>query len=766
VPPVDGLLAVLVLAAISLLVSLALADWPLDASRAALLTGVGLAGTAIVLSIRARSDRLRSSPQFDRFQALGDRLEAGIEKLKDLQWELSDNETRYRDLLDSQNDIITRVDIHGRLTFVNSAFCRTFGVTPGAVLGTDFSPEILQHEGDSREAPEPGRRHRFEELMLTADGARWFAFEQHAIVTDDGNFSELQLVGRDVTEQRRAQSALAEARDQAEAANRAKSRFLAAMSHEIRTPMNGILGMSNLLSETALTPEQLSYVNAVDYSARNLLKIIDEILDLSKIEAGKLEIHPASFQLDDCLQSVVELMAPRAREKGLDLAWRLEPDLPRIVVGDETRVRQILLNLLGNAIKFTDHGGVAVRVRRHASTGTNVSPGGPMDVQRPLGLEIEVTDTGVGIPPDHRTSLFAEFEQVDDAVGRKRSGTGLGLAISRRLARAMDGDIEVRSAPGAGSTFVARIMVLELPGSQRVLPGCADRQSRCVLLVSSRTLQRTLMQETLLSLGIPSQIATLDTAADAMATARSSGHPFDTVIADVEDGAEAIGALIARAWLADGRSPRAILVVEHPGGNRLEAFRDAGCDAYLVRPVRPASLLAQIGKDTSAARGQRPDEPAPRQHPPPATPPVRGRRILLVEDNAINALLACRMSEKSGCDVYHASSGPAALAYCDELLSGSGAVDIVLMDIHMPEMDGFETARRIKRLFAARGHISPPIAALTANAFAEDRKRCLEAGLDDYLAKPFDRFELEALLEKWCTVGRTRRDGSLDEFAA
>ncbi len=425
------------------------------------------------------------SPQIDRFQALSERLEKGIEKLKDLQWELTDNETRYRDLLDSQNDIITRVDTRGRLTFVNRAFCRTFDVEAGEILGTPFKPEVLQHEGDSRGLSEPGRRQRFEELVLTADGARWFAFEQHAITGEDGLVREIQLLGRDVTEQRRVQTTLAEARDQAEAANRAKSRFLAAMSHEIRTPMNGILGMADLLSETELSAEQRSYVKAVDQSAKKLLTIIDEILDLSKIEAGKLEIHPAPFPLDECLQSVIELMGPRAREKRLDLAWRLEPDLPRTVIGDETRVRQILLNLVGNAIKFTDAGGITVRVRRGGPDTpvlpSELAPQGPHH----LCLSIEVADTGAGIAPHLIASLFAEFEQADDAIRRKRSGTGLGLAISRRLARAMDGDIEVDSALGVGSTFRARLVLLAQPGSRPVLPTKTERRARLVLLVSS-----------------------------------------------------------------------------------------------------------------------------------------------------------------------------------------------------------------------------------------------------------------------------------------
>jgi len=762
------LLLLLVLGVVSLVAAILLIEVPSGPALAALVFSVSLTAAATVSALAGREVvPPGEAPGIDRFQVLSDRLEKGIEKLKDLQWELSDNETRYRDLLDSQNDIITRVDARGRLTFVNRAFCRTFGVEAGAVLGTPFQPVVLKHEGADPSPPEPGRRQHFEELVVTADGARWFSFEQHAITGDDGTLREVQRLGRDITEQRKIESSLAKARDQAEAANRAKSRFLAAMSHEIRTPMNGILGMVGLLAETALSAEQRSYVDAIDHSAKNLLTIIDEILDLSKIEAGKLEIHPAPFRLDQCLQSVVELMAPRARERGIDLAWRIEPDLPQTVVGDETRVRQVLLNLVGNAIKFTDTGGVGVRVRRAAHAGSHAASSAGREDGETVSIEVEVSDTGAGIAADQIRNLFAEFEQADDALRRKRTGTGLGLAISRRLARAMEGDIEVESTLGRGSVFVARMAVEAQQAARPVIQLPSTRRPRRVLLISSRAKQPVLMRETLQSLDIPSEIATIDTAAAAMARARSAGRAFDTVIVDAEEGPIAVGSLVATVRLAEGRAPRTILVVDHSGRSRLETFKSAGCDAYLVRPVRPSSLLTQLDLEPH------PSADSPEQNVPillpltgPRLPVSRGRSVLLVEDNEINALLARRMSEKAGCVVHHVASGLAALAWCEVLANSGESVDLVLMDIHMPEMDGFETTRRMRRLFAAHSQVAPPIVALTANAFAEDRKRCLDAGLDDYLAKPFDRSELEGLLEKWCAAERAPHDGSLGGFAA
>jgi PAS domain S-box-containing protein len=756
------LLAFCLLGSVSLSVGLLLGAVPAAAAALCLVAGLSLAAAGIVAT---RLDVLRSPADpadVSRFRQLGEHLERGIERLKDLQWELSDTEARYRDLLDTQVDIIVRRDTQDRLTFVNRAFCRTFGVEASAVLGTPYALEVLEQVGaPAVSLRESVRRQRFEQQLQTVDGPRWFAFEHLAIAGEDGAVREVQMIGRDVTEERRTQAALAEARDQAEAANRAKSRFLAAMSHEIRTPMNGILGMTSLMLETPLTPEQRSYVSAVDHSAKNLLTIIDEILDLSKIEAGKLEMHPAHFHLDECVQSVVELLAPRAREKQLDLAWRVEPELPRTVIGDETRVRQVLLNLIGNAVKFTDHGGIAVRVLRDDP----MEPFAGRSDDR-VGLLIKVTDTGAGIPAERLPVLFSEFEQADDVVRRKRSGTGLGLAISRRLARAMDGDITVESSAGTGSTFTVRIVLRAEGAGRAVLCVPVASRPRLVLIVSRRILQREIMQETLLSIGIASEVATPESALAAIDGARRGGLPFDALLADMEEGPEAAGKLVGVARAAAAVPLRAVLVVDQPGGARLEEYRAAGFESYLVRPVRPASLLSQLDRTRRVPPPARPAEPS---HSGDGTAEARthARRILLVEDNDINALLARRMSEKAGCSVHHAPSGPSALHYCEQVLaSDDGSIDVVLMDIHMPEMDGIEATRRIKRLYAGQGLAPPPIVALTANAFPEDRKRCLDGGLDDYLAKPFDRSELEALLDRWCPAEASSRSGRIGGKAA
>lgn len=770
------LLAMVVAGAGLVVVGVVLMKPPLGLAERCLLAGAGLILAVVLPPLVIRRKTPPARREAVRPDGHGERLDWGIETLKDLQWQLSDSEARYRDLLDSQTDIIVRYRADGRLTFVNRAFCRTFQVEAAGVLGQCFAFDVIEHEGWPRDRqPEPGRRVRFDQLVATSVGPRWFAFEQHSVPGQTGDVAEIQLIGRDVTEQRRDQAALAEARDQAQAANRAKSRFLAAMSHEIRTPMNGILGMASLISETMLAPEQAAYVAAIDQSAKNLLRIIDEILDLSKIEAGKLEMHPAQFRLDGCAQSVVELLAPRAREKGLDLVWSFAPELPTVAVGDETRVRQILLNLIGNAIKFTDSGGVAIRLRRGEPAQT-IGPKAPSHGYErgsdfvAFAVAVDVTDTGTGIAPELLQSLFAEFEQADDVIKRKRSGTGLGLAISRRLARAMGGDIEVVSVPGEGSTFTVRLMLLGQDGERGTRERAAAKALSPVLLVSDRPLQRSVMRETLEATGIPSSSCGPTEALPNIAAAAAGGRPVRVLIVDCEVGTAEIRRLIGAAGGDSNALLRTILVCEQPGRAQLKAFRDAGCDAYLVRPVRPNSLVTQlmglpdagaapptVASDGVATEGALADQALP------------ARQVLLVEDNDINALLATRMSEKAGCRVNHAASGAQALAYCEAQLKderGATGIDLVLMDIHMPDMDGFETARRIKRLFTAHGRAAPPIIALTANAYPEDRRRCLDAGLDDYLAKPFERSELEVLLDTWCGVLAPRRDGSFDDRAA
>ena len=375
-----------------------------------------------------------------KIDQLGARLDAGIETLRDAQWEMRDSELRYRDLLDNQLDIILRRDRTGRISFVNDAFCQTFAVDQNATIGAMFEPD---HIGDSKPVSFGNfgakDRYHYEQELATNLGPRWFSFEDVAIRDEDGELREVQSIGRDITDEKKNATDLQDARDQAEDANQAKTRFLATMSHEIRTPMNGIMGMTDLLTESNLSPEQRTYCHAISKSATTLLSLIDEILDFSKIEAGKFEMVKKPYNIAGFAEGVVELMAPRAFEKGLSLGCYVSPELSQMVVGDEMRMRQILLNLLGNAIKFTDQGGITLEV---CAAGDNNEL-----------LRFIVSDTGIGLSKTDMDRIFVEFEQVDSSNARRNGGTGLGLAITRRLVEKMGGDISVASVHSQGVCF-------------------------------------------------------------------------------------------------------------------------------------------------------------------------------------------------------------------------------------------------------------------------------------------------------------------------
>ena len=678
--------------------------------------------------------------KIDRFVEVGQRLEKGLEDLKDLQWQIRESDGRYRDLLDTQADVILRRDANARLTFVNRAFCRVFGLERTAVLGEPFKPRILA--GDRVGPLAPGakvRERRTVQEIETAAGPRWFEWEEHAVPAGKGAVSEVQSVGRDVTEARRARTELTDARQQAEAANRAKSRFLAAMSHEIRTPMNGILGMVGLLGETEITAEQQTYTRAIDRSARQLLTLIDEILDFSKIEANRLVLKSEPLVIADCVQSVVELLAPKAYEKGIDIAWAVHPHLPETMRGDEVRLRQILTNLVGNSIKFTDAGGVLVTV------------GGQNEAGRPASsdevpIAITVEDTGIGIEPDALPFLFSEFEQTEAAVRRRQGGTGLGLAISRRLARAMGGDIRVASEPGRGSTFTAllRLKRASAPAKPRSPPPL----DRHVLLALERPLESRALSLALEGADVPVEHGPVSAAGDLIDAACEAREPFTSLLVDGTCGPDAAAKLLLRARVAaKGKEVLGIVVLDTGAKVDFTEFQRAGYDAYLLRPVRPQSLLEGIRAGFA--------EPAP---PAPALPsfqPLPQRHgkapeVLLVEDNDVNAFVARRMLEKAGCEVRLSRNGREALEAFRRMIAGTEApVDVVLMDLHMPVMDGIVATRAIRELLEISPLKAPPIIAVTANAFDEDRRLCLEAGMDDYLAKPFEREDLHRLLERW-----------------
>src|SRR5882724_8267558 len=398
------------------------------------------------------------------------------EALADRNWELQEAEERARSLFESQGDLIVLRDADGCITFVNDAYCELAELPRSALVGSDFTLDVLE-QGDAAIETSGTRIH--DQRVATALGPRWIAWREGLVRTDAGQPAEMQCVGRDVTDRTETERALAEARDQADAASRAKSRFLAMASHEIRTPLNGIIGMSGLLLDTPLSPEQMTYARAVKTSGDALLSLIEELLDYSKIEAGKIDLEHRPFALAALIEDITELLAPRAQARKLEIAAYVDERLPAEVIGDSARLRQVLLNLAGNAIKFTATGGVALIVE----------PG-----IWPNEISFLVRDTGIGIAPEAQQRIFREFEQADERIARSYGGTGLGLSICERIVKRMGGRITLESQPGVGSTFEVSIPLAASDNAgQHDAFSAPDLTGQSIMLVAPQTIEASLI---------------------------------------------------------------------------------------------------------------------------------------------------------------------------------------------------------------------------------------------------------------------------------
>ncbi|HVZ54897.1 MAG TPA: ATP-binding protein [Pseudolabrys sp.] len=651
-------------------------------------------------------------------------LEARVEELADLNWELREAEERARSLLEAQGDLIVRRDAQGRVTYANDAFCALAGKDRDALLGQTTALAALE-QGPAAVLADGTRA--CDQKIANGATTKWIAWREVVVRGDKG--TETQSVGRDVTDRVEAERVLHAARDQAEAANRAKSRFLAMVSHEVRTPLNGLLGMADLLLDTELTPEQVSYAKAAKTSGETLLSLIEEILDFSKIEAGKLDLEARPFVLQTLIEEAVELMAPRAQAKGIEIASFVDERLPAALVGDAARLRQVLLNLIGNAVKFTEHGGIAVMVE---------------PAERSGDIRFQVRDTGIGLAAPDQARVFLDFEQADTSSTRKFGGTGLGLAISKRIVERMDGSIAVDSKPGAGATFSFSVPLRMAPENER--PGFAapDLSGQAVMIVAAAEIEASLMARRLARWGARTCTAADERIAGALLPERR----WDALLVDYP---------LASAMLAQGRFgeldvPRRIVLIRPTERHELPALKAAGFTGYLIKPVRASSLAARLSVNDplEQAVAEAADEAVADANSAAATD--KGLSILVAEDNEINALLARALLTRLGHRPTIAGDGAAAVESWLAARAAGTPYDLVLMDVQMPGIDGLEATRRIRALEADWQEsdlvLRPTrIIALTANAYAEDRDAALAAGMHSLLVKPLDRERLREVLE-------------------
>jgi PAS domain S-box-containing protein len=576
-----------------------------------------------------------------------------------------------------------------------------------------------------------------EELLHTPSGDRILHTKKIPLLDSTGEAQHLVGITEDITERKRAEEELKRAKDAAEAATKAKSEFLANMSHEIRTPLNGIIGMTELALDTELNGEQREYLALVKTSADHLLTVINDILDFSKIEAGKLDLERVEFSLRDTLDDTVATLATRAHKKGLELASYVSEDVPDSLVGDPFRLRQIVVNLVGNAIKFTEQGEVVLRVEQATQLGDRAE------------LTFSICDTGIGISPEQQRRLFLAFSQADTSTTRKYGGTGLGLAISSRLVQMMGGALTIESELGKGSTFsftlpfsvAAARLTRPAAGETRELRGLP------VLAVDDNATNRRILQEMLTNWDMrPIVVPGGREALAALEEAQQRQQPFAVVLLDAMMP-EMDGFMLAERINRLPGSSKAVLMMLSSADLREDSARcrALGIASYLTKPIRQSTLLDAM----MTALG--PSLSLHEMHAPlPPPPPRMGQRykLLLAEDNAVNQKLAIRLLEKRGYQVVAANNGREALEALER-----ESFDAVLMDVQMPEMDGFEATAAIRSREAERG-IHVPVIAMTAHAMKGDRERCMQAGMDGYVAKPLRIEELLAVLNQ-VTLPRT-----------
>jgi two-component system sensor histidine kinase/response regulator len=683
---------------------------------------------------------MRVEKRTKELRKVNEKLQAEIRERQRIEKALRESEEGYRTAIEHSNDGVSIIE-GKRHVYVNQRFADIHGYeSPQEIIGKPLDelvhPDDLPRVQDLAIRRQKGElsAQRYELKAIRKDGTPVYLENSVTKTIYRGKSVSLSYL-RDITDRKRAEKELQEAKEAAEAANRSKSEFLANMSHEIRTPLNGVMGVLNLLLSTDLNSEQLNLVETGKRSADSLLTVINDILDFSKIEAGKLDLEILNFNLRNAIAEVVELPAMRAHEKGIEFAYEIHHEIPSLLRGDPGRLRQTLLNLTNNAIKFTKKGEVVVRISLENETETHAK------------IRFEVKDTGIGIPKDKLASIFESFKQTDSSTTREYGGTGLGLSISKNLADLMGGEIGVVSEIGKGSTFWFTALFEKQPhAEERTLVPPPNIRGKRFLLVDDNRTNLEILRGYMQAWGCFCDVAgSGEMALSLMNAVAKVNAPFDAVIIDMRmpgmDGSE-----LGKRIKSDPQLKSTTLIMLTSLGMRGDASRmeKIGFAAYLTKPIRRSQLFDCL----ITVLSDKPKEILAKKTPIVTKYTISEEkrnkiRILIVEDNIINQKLALRIIEKFGFRVDAVANGREALSALE-----SFKYDVVLMDVQMPEMDGFEATKMIRNPQSNVIDHDIPIIAMTAHAMKGDRKRCIDAGMNDYVSKPIQPQELLEAIEK------------------